>query len=375
LLHPYDRRVLARTLFWGSLGALAWTHAGYPLLVSALARVRPRPVAKRDLEPSVALIVAAHDEEAVIERRLANLLALDYPPERLELVVASDASTDRTDELVEAVAAREPRVRLLRFPRLGKVAAQDGAVRATAGEVVAFSDANALWRPDALRKLVRSLADPTVAYVCGAHFYEPADGTNREGLYSRYEGRLRENESRIGSITAGVGPIYAMRREDYVELDPRFGHDLALPYLLVQRGRRAIVEPEAVGWEKPARDLRDEYRRKVRMFEHCWLILLRGGMLRGVGPGYALALLSHRHLRYASGLLHLALLGSTLVLIRRGGAYGAAAGAQAALLAGAAARPGVARYYVLVTWATLPALAGYLRRGVPPVWEKAAGSR
>ena len=112
------------------------------------------------------------------------------------------------------------------------------------------------WKPDALRKLVRNFADEDVAYVCGSHFYERGDGTNREGVYARFEGWLRQNESRFGSITAGVGPIYAVRREDYVELDPRFGHDLALPYLLVQRGRRAVVEPEALAWEKPARDIR-----------------------------------------------------------------------------------------------------------------------
>ena len=359
-----------RTLFWGSLAALAWTHAGYPLAAAALARLRPRPVRAAEIEPTVSLIVAAHDEEAVIERQLANVLALDYPPEKLELVVASDGSTDRTEELV----AREPRVRLLALPRGGKVAAQDAAVRGTSGEVVAFTDANIFWRPDALRLLVRSLADPEVAYVCGAHAYERAAGTNREGLYGRFESRLRLNESRFGSITAGV-PIYAVRRADYVELDPRFGHDLALPYTLVRRGRRAVVDPEARAWEKPAPDLEDEYGRKVRMFEHCWLILLRGGMLRGVGPLYALQLVSHRHLRYATGLLHFAVLGSSLALAPRRRVYRLALGAQVAALGAAAARPGLARYYVLVTWATLPALANYLRRGVPPVWDKVEGTR
>jgi cellulose synthase/poly-beta-1,6-N-acetylglucosamine synthase-like glycosyltransferase len=276
---------------------------------------------------------------------------------------------------VEAVAAAEARVRLLALPRGGKVAAQDAAVRGSTGEILAFSDANTLWRPDALRLLVRAFADPEVAYVCGSHFYEPAAGTNREGLYARYEGWLRRNESRLGSITGGVGPICAVRREDYSELDSRFGHDLALPYLLVQRGRRAVVDADAIAWERPARDVEDEYRRKVRMFEHCWLILLRGRMLRGVGSGYAVQLVSHRHLRYASGLLHVLLLVASLALARRGAAYRAVLGAQVALLAAAAVRPGVARYYVLVTWATVPALRNYLRAGVPPVWEKAAGTR
>ena len=367
--------VLAKILFWSSLGALTWTQAGYPLAAAALARFRGRPVRKGEIEPAVTLIVAAHDEEDVIERRLANLLALDYPADRLAIVVASDASTDRTEELVEAVAAREPQVRLLPCPRGGKVAAQNRAVRASAGEILAFSDANAQWKPDALRKLARNFADPDVAYVCGGHFYEAADGSNREGTYWRFEAWLRRNESRLGSITGGIGPIYAVRREDYVEVDPRFGHDLALPYLMVQHGRRAVFEPEAVAWEKPSRDIEDEYRRKVRMFEHCWLIVLRGRMLRRLGPTYLLEILSHRHLRYGSGLLHLVLLGSSIALVGDGLVYQLALGAQIAVLVAALAGIGIARYYVLVTWATVASLVNYLRTGVPPVWEKAEGTR
>ena len=123
---------------------------------------------------------------------------------------------------------------------------------------------------------------------------------------------LREAESKLGSVTGGNGAIYAVRRRDYVEVDPRFGHDLALPYLMVQRGRRAVYEPAAVAFEKPTPTNETEYRRKVRMFEHAWLIVLRGRMLSGQPLGYRIALVSHRHLRYASGLLHLVLLASSI---------------------------------------------------------------
>jgi len=367
---------VAKVVFWGSLGALAWTHVLYPAAAEALARVRPRPV-RRDpsWEPRVSVIVAAHDEEAVIERRLANLLELEYPPEKVEIVVASDASTDGTDALVQAVGAREPRVRLLPCPRGGKVAAQDRAVRETAGEVVAFSDANATWAPDALRRLTAALADPDVGYVCGALTLEQAEGGNREGLYWRLELRLREAESRLGSVTGGNGSIYALRREDYVEVDPRFGHDLSLPYLLVQQGRRAAFEPDALAFERPTPTNETEYRRKVRMFEHCWLITLRGAMFRRLPPLYLAQMLSHRLLRYGSGLLHVALLGSSVVLVASGPVYALALAGQGVLLAAAGAGVGVARYYVLVTWATNVALWNYLRRGVPPTWEPAEGTR
>ena len=356
--------IVAVLLCWGSLAALAWTHVLYPATVALAARVRTRRIARDDAYlPTVAIIVTAYNEEDAIERRIANLRALDYPPEQLEIVVTSDASTDRTEELAEAAGAR-----VIRNPRGGKVAAQDAAVRATGAEVVAFSDANATWAPDAVRKLVRNFADSRVAYVCGRLRLEAPDGSNKEGVYWRYELVTRDGESKLGSVTAGNGAIYALRRSDYVEVDPRFGHDLALPYLLVQRGRRAVYEPEARAFEKPSRDIEDEYRRKVRMFEHCWLIVLRGRMLRRQPPGYLLALVSHRHLRYASGLLHLILLGSSIALLGRGAVYSVLLGLQLGLLAAALAGVGIARYYVLITWATVVALWNYLRRGVPATW-------
>jgi cellulose synthase/poly-beta-1,6-N-acetylglucosamine synthase-like glycosyltransferase len=362
-----------KTLFWGALGALAWTHVGYPLAAGAMARVRRRPVARDPgSTPSVAVVVAAHDEEAVIGRRVENLLELDYPPDRLQIVVASDASEDGTNGIVEAIAARETRVRLLDCPRGGKVAAQDRAARETTGDVVAFSDANATWAPDALRQLVAALADPEVAYVCGALRLEGADGRNREGLYWRYELWLREQESALGSITGGNGAIYALRRADYVEVDPRWGHDLSLPYRMVQNGRRAIFEPAAHAFERPTPTNETEYARKVRMFEHCWEITLRGSMLRRLPPGYLVSVVSHRVLRYASGLLHVVLLGSSIALVGAGWPYVLALSGQLALLAAFAARVPIARYYVYVTWATVQALWNYLRRGVPAAWDPAA---
>jgi glycosyltransferase involved in cell wall biosynthesis len=372
-----------RGLFWLSGGLLAWTHVGYPLAAAAVARLRPRPVRKEDATPAVTVVVAAHNEEAVIGRRLENLLALDYPAERLQIVVASDESADRTDEIVEEVAAREPRVRLVRCPRGGKVAAQDRAVRETDGDLVAFSDANARWAPGALRKLVQSFADPDVAYVCGRLILDDPGGTNREGLYWRYETWLREQESQLGSITGGNGSIYAVRRSDYIEVDPRFGHDLALPYALVQRGRRAIFDPDATAFERPTPELEDEYRRKVRMLEHCWAIVLEGRFLAGGGPVYVAELVSHRILRYATGLLHGILLVTSAALAGRGRVYELVLAAQLAVLGLAAAGrlrapiPGatLAYYYTLVTWATVVSLVRYLRSGVPAVWEKAPGTR
>jgi len=363
--------IVVAAVFWLSCAALLWTHAGYPLAARIAAALRVRAVARDDAhEPYVAVVVAAHDEEVVIERRIANLIALDYPPQKLELVVTSDASTDRTEELAAAAGAR-----VIRNRRGGKVAAQNNAVREVAAEIVAFSDANCTWAPDALRKLVRNFADREVAYVCGRLNITNEDGRNKEGLYWRYELALRAAESRLHSVTGGNGSIYAVRRSDYVEVDPRFGHDLSLPYLMVQRGRRAVYEPEANAFEKATPTNEDEYRRKVRMFEHCWAIVVEGKMLRGLRPLYLAAVISHRHLRYASGLLHLIAFGTNVALLGRGWIYAATLGLQLGLLVAAALGVGIARYYVLVSWATVAALWNYARGGVPVTWDAAKGTR
>ena len=369
---------MLRAVFWLSAGALAWTHLGYPLAAAALARRRPRRVRKGDVTPSVTVVVAAHDEADVIGRRVENLLALDYPPDRLEVVVASDGSTDGTADTVEALAAADARVRIERRPREGKTAAQDAVVAGLKSEVVAFSDANATWAPDALRKLVRSFADPDVGYVCGRLELEQPDGTSREPLYWRYELWVRESESALAGITAGNGAIYAVRREDYRESDPRVGHDLGFPYLMAQAGRRPVYEPDALAVEKAAGEPEDEFGRRIRMHAQGWLHLLSGRMLRPAEPLYLAQLLSHRVLRYGSGILHVALLATSIALAARGPVYRMALAKQLAWLGLAAAGrlrlplPGaaIAYHYLLLTAATIPGLARALRGDVPAVWEK-----
>jgi cellulose synthase/poly-beta-1,6-N-acetylglucosamine synthase-like glycosyltransferase len=331
----------------------------------------------------VALVVSAHNEEAVIRRRIENALALDYPEDALEVVVASDGSTDGTDAIVGEIATEHPRVRLLQCPRAGKVAAQHRSVRETSSDVLAFTDANTEWKPDALRMLVRNLADPEVGYVCGQLRLESPDGANMEGIYWRYEMWVRSQESACSSITAGNGAIYAVRREAYVEDDPKFGHDFGFPYLMEQAGRRAVYEPEAVAVEKPAAEPEDEYGRKVRTIARALGHILTGRIFRRTRPLYLVELISHRVLRYSTGLLHIGLLVSNLALVWRApfyrlflvfqlGGLGLAAAGRARLpIPGAR----LAYYYYVVTKATVAALVRYLRSGTPQMWDKASGTR
>jgi glycosyltransferase involved in cell wall biosynthesis len=375
--------VSARTAFWASLGGLAWTHVGYPIAMSVLARTRPRPVHKAEQTPSVALVVSAHNEEAVIRRRIENALALDYPSDGLQIVVASDGSTDLTDAIVGEIAAENPRVRLLQCPREGKVAAQHRSVRETSSDVLAFTDANSEWKPDALRSLVANLADDEVGYVCGQLRLETPDGANMEGAYWRYEMWVREQESTASSITAGNGAIYAVKRDAYVEDDPKFGHDFGFPYLMEQVGLRAVYEPAAIAVEKPAAEPEDEYGRKVRTISRALGHILTGRAFRPSRPLYLAQLFSHRVLRYSTGILHIGLLVSNLMLVTRSRFYrvflvlqlvdfGLAAAGKARLPVPGAR---LAYYYYVVTKATLAALVGYLRSGTPQTWDKAKGTR
>jgi glycosyl transferase family 2 len=264
------------------------------------------------------------------------------------------------------------------------VRTQDAAVAASSGELLAFSDANAAWEPGALRALLAPFADPAVGYVCGQVRFVNEAGTNQEGLYWRYDMWLRAHESALASVTAGNGAIYAVRRTAYMHVDSVMGHDLSFPFSIVKRGLRAVYAPEARATEKMVPSIEGEWARKRRMMTHAWPIVLRGGLLspRGYSPLYALMIASHRVLRYASPLLHLAAAGATLALLRSGPVYRAAALAQVGLL-GAAAAGGVvhlrplllARYYVATTAALALGLYDHLRHGTAPGWEAPEGTR
>jgi len=375
-----------RALFWISAGLLAWAQVGYGVFLAAVRALTGSVPAERlgAARPRVSLIVAAYREEAVIAAKVANALALDWPRDRLEIVVAIDGGADPDADATAARARAAGADQVLELPRHGKYHAQDAAVAAATGELLAFSDANAMWEPDALRELAAAFADPDVGYACGQVRFVNEEGTNQEGLYWRYEMWLRRNESALASVTAGNGAIYAVRPADYLPADVLLGHDLAFPFQLVKRGRRAVYVPGARAVEKMVPTVEGEWARKRRMMSHAWPIVLRGGLLdpRGYGALYALMMLSHRLLRYTAPLLHVVLALTTLALLPRGRVYAAAAASQAAVLAAAAAggrvrsRPLlVARYYVLTTASLAAGLYDWLRFGAEVGWEPAEGTR
>jgi len=370
-------------ILWICGGLIVYTHLGYPLVLRALVALRRHPTlnpAPWDEPPRVSLIVAAFDEEEVIAAKVANALALEYPRERLELIVASDGSADATAERARAAGADL----VLDLPRGGKVAAQNAAAERAGGEILAFSDANSAWAPDALRHLIEPFADPAVAYACGqVRFLDPAGG-NLEGSYWRYEMAVREMESGLAGITAGNGAIYAVRRDAYIRLPPSGSHDLSLPFLLAKRGSRSLYVPWAAAEEKMVPTLEGELARKRRMMVGIWDIVVREGMFRPAGypPLYAFEIASHRLLRYATPFLHLVALAANVALLGQGWVYTATLAAQLVLLAAAllgGALPlapfRIARYYVLTTASIALGLWDRIRHGTPGAWSKAEGTR
>ncbi|HEX9481922.1 MAG TPA: glycosyltransferase [Solirubrobacteraceae bacterium] len=380
-------------IFWLCVALIVWTQLGYPLALAVLARAvgagsRP-PRAPEGRLPSLTLIVAAHDEQGVIEEKVRNALALEYPRELLEVIVACDGCTDATAQRARAAGADL----VLELPRGGKIRAQDTAVERARGELVAFSDANSLWQPDAAQELAGAFADPRVGYACGQVRFVQAvagrDGGNQEGVYWRYELAVRAMESRLSSITAGNGAIYATRRDTYIIVDPVMGHDLSLPFNMVKRGLRAVYVSSARATEKMVPTIEGEFARKRRMMSHTWPILLRGGMLspRGYPPGYAAMIFSHRLLRYALPGLHAVAFAANVALLAlsSGGAqvlYLVTLLAQLALLVAAALAGAVrlrplliARYYVLTAASPAAGLWDWLRHGTEASWEAAEGTR
>ncbi len=291
------------TLFWGSVLLILYVYLGYPLLLLAMHRLfRRQPVRKQDIEPEVTLIISAYNEEDVIARKLENSLELDYPRDKLEILVISDCSDDRTDEIVAEFAGKG--VKLLRMPeRGGKTAGLNAAVPQAKGEIVIFSDANAMYDRNVVRAIVRNFADENVGAVTCESRYEIDEGdtsTESENLYWRYELALKRLESELGSLVGGDGAIYAIRRSLYRRMKPSDLSDFVNPLQIVSQGFRNVYEPEAFSFEKGGESFDKEFRRKVRIVNRAWRGMM--SMRHVLNPFrygfFAIQALSHKLLRW-----------------------------------------------------------------------------
>jgi cellulose synthase/poly-beta-1,6-N-acetylglucosamine synthase-like glycosyltransferase len=294
---------MAEILFWISGSALLYVFVGYPLLLLVLGKIVQRPpVLKRSIRPYVTVIISAYNEEEVIEEKIRNTLALDYPREKLEIIVVSDASTDRTDDFVQRY--KEEGVILQRMPvRKGKTAGLNQAVPLARGEVIVFSDANAFYAQDVIRKLVRNFADPTVGCVTGNSCYLDVEASNTgksESTYWNYERFLKIKESQIGSMVGSDGALFAVRKDLASPLGLDDINDFVTPLQVVSQGYRNVFEPEALCYEKSLSQLAQEFRRKVRIVSRSWHGFFRvKGLLNPWRYGwFSFQLVSHKMLRW-----------------------------------------------------------------------------
>ena len=312
-------------LFWAAIGLLIYIYLGYPLLVFLIGAIRRRTVRKEVQYPSVSIVIAAYNEEAHIRQTIENKLSLEYPRERLDIVVVSDGSTDGTDALAGSFRAQGVRS-LRQEPRQGKTAALNLAVREAVGDIIVFSDANSIYSRDAVKRLVANFSDETVGYVTGKLIFGRPDGTTAgDGCttYMRYENLLRESESRIGSIVGVNGGIDAIRKTLYEPMTPDQIPDFILPLKVVEKGYRVVYEPGAVLREDALEQSSDEYRMRVRVaLRSLHAIRDMKHLMNPFRYGlFAWQFLSHKTLRYLAFLFLIVAYATNLALWDRGGIY------------------------------------------------------
>lgn len=383
-------------VFWSCATLTLYTYVGYPLLLAASTAGRYRKGDGESVDPGwesppVSMIIPAYNEEQVIARKIQNSLELDYPAAKLEIVVVSDGSIDATEKMAREAAGQ--RVRLVfRADHQGKTACINAVLPGLSGEIVVFTDANALFFPDAMRRLAAPFCDSSIGCVMGELQYRREDSLNSslgEGLYWRYENFIKERESRLGSTIVGNGAIYAMRRSLCRSLPLQVEADVANPLLALRAGSRVVFERRARCWERAAGTVREEFGRKTRIITNQIVTYLCGS--RDWAPlsvGAAFQITSHKVLRWlvplflvgmflasaveaeASATFRwlLALQGAFYLLAVGGWLWESLGGQVPRLLF-------VPYYYCAVNAASLKGILDFLLGKRYVVWEKAASTR
>ena len=383
-----------KIIWWVAVFVIFWAMIGYPLSLVALSKLFKRENKKdSSLEPTVTIMVVAHNEEKVIREKLQNLLETDYPSDKLEFLIASDFSTDRTDEIVEEFIAAHPERRIRMHKSLnhyGKTNAQNETQELCETEILVMTDANAMFEKNAVRELVSSFTSPEIAYVSGQLRYMNVDGNktaSSEGFYWKLDLMCRGIESRFQTITAGNGAIYAVRNADYVKIDPRDCHDSRFPVIYALKKKKAIYNPNAIAWEKAGEVNEDEFKRKVRMNRIILRFILPD--VRILNPfayhWFTYFYLGHRTCRYLLWIMHLISLAVSVPLAIFGSLFWKIALILQLLfyfvaLVGWATKSGnklikIVFYYCMTVIAQWKGVINIITGKAKPVWEKAESTR
>ncbi len=295
--------VAAQIIFWTSVAALFYTYVGYPLLIYVYSLIFPKPIKRGDFEPFVTVLITAYNEERDIRAKLENTLKINYPPEKLEILVASDGSTDKTDETVREFAASG--VKLFRQEgRVGKTYTQNKAVEQASGEIVLFSDATTMYQSDVLKQILPNFADETIGCVAGKLIYvDPGETNVGKGAksYWNYETFLKRSESLACSLIGASGCLYAVKKSAYKPMYAEACSDFLIATVLYEQGLRTVFEPNAVCTEETNRQSKNEMQMRVRVISQTFTDLWRNrNMMNPFRSGfYAVELISHKLFRYA----------------------------------------------------------------------------
>lgn len=310
---------IAQITFWLAAAAFFYVYVGYPLLVYLMSRVFPKKVKRRELSPKVTILITAYNEENAIRAKLENTLEIDYPKDKFEILVASDGSTDKTDEIVKSFASEG--VRLFRQEgRVGKTFTQNKAVEQATGEIILFSDATTAYKSNVLREILPNFADESIGCVAGKLIYVDNSQSNvGKGAksYWNYETFLKESESRACSLIGASGCLYAVRKSVYKPMYAEACSDFLICTVIYEQGFRSIYEPKAICTEDTNRQTDKEMRMRVRVISQTFTDLWRNRrMLNPLRSGfYAIELFSHKVLRYAVPLFLLLMFVSAVFLI------------------------------------------------------------
>lgn len=388
---------MAEIVFWISALSLAHTYFLYPLVLVAAAglsqarsdlRLLARGGERRHREiadlPRVSLLFAAWNEAPVIAKKIENCLALDYPPEKLEILVGSDGSDDGTDAIVASFD--DPRIVLSSGPRMGKIGVLNRLVPRATGEILVFSDANTLFEAGAVRKLLRRFRDPRVGLVCGRlRLYNPGEGRYEESAYWVYESFLKFLEGKWGMVMGANGGIYALRRSLWETLPAQtVVEDFVVAGRCLLRDRRVVYEVEAIAWEETTEDYTKERARRSRIAAGNFQALVRlRDLLAPTRPGVAFAFVSHKVMRWFAPFFLLGLFVSNLLLVGRtfynlsllaqlafyGLALAGLWGYSRGVLGGMAS---TARYFTEMNWGMLQGFFRWLRGSQKVTWDRTA---
>lgn len=316
-----------KIIFWVSAFAIFYPMIGYPLTLLLLDKIIKRKNTKDyTYKPKVSVIISAYNEEKVIEKKLNNIIKTDYPD--FEVIIANDASNDRTVELSENFIKSHPnfdiRVNTVRN-HLGKTNAQDEAVEVAKGEILVFSDANSIFKEDAISELVSYFTSDDIEYVCGSLIYKEDETASvvAENTYWNMELTMRKIESNIKTIAAGNGAIYACRKKDYRNYDLVSSHDYEMPLHAALNDKRALYNEDALAFEKAGSTTSDEFKRKVRMQRRI-LTNIRTNLRRlniFKYGWFSFFHFNHKTLRFLQAFFHIVLFISNIFLIRQGFIY------------------------------------------------------